>query len=86
MPIYIYWCPNCQRQFELFSNIETRNYKFCPVCNQRLQRKFDMSAEVQIFTPADYEFDENGPVRVTSKRQLKELNKKYPHLKAVRLL
>ncbi len=43
MPIYEYFCPQCQGKFELLRSINCANEDtFCPICNTRGQKLFSV--------------------------------------------
>jgi putative FmdB family regulatory protein len=34
MPIYEYYCPQCQKRFEVMKGMEERKSNSCPLCNR----------------------------------------------------
>jgi len=84
MPNYVYQCTGtCKRKYEAVHTVAERKDEFC--CGERSEHLIAGTAEVHTFTPHTYTDISETPVRVTSKKQLKELCKVH-NVRAARLM
>lgn len=75
MPLYNYRCSDCGLEWENLHKVARRRREFCKTCGKKAEI---MPGNVQKYVPfheGTYEHIAPDPIHVTSKRQLKELEK-----------
>ena len=77
MPLYPYFCPNCNHEWEAVHKMEERLEERCPICGDKARIHFGRLKPSPHFFPEGWWEDlDVEPIYISSKRQLKEECKK----------
>jgi putative FmdB family regulatory protein len=77
MPLYDYLCNNCGKDFEAINEVREREFCACPDCGNPAKLIFSSVGRKDWFREGFWEDFDIKPIYVSSKRQLKELCKRY---------
>ena len=76
MPIYEYYCTQCQEKFEAIKGMGERKSTLCPLCNQVCKLVPSMF-KIKMFTRIDQADGEGFSTRWTSNAELAEQRRGY---------